>query len=247
MTTTTTLPAMDRSRTVSHGERRFTAILLLVEGLLIFVPTIVLGAAIGWPASLDYPAEQILPLLATQLDQVRLGYGAYLLYSLLFFPTALLATRALTGVSLANPLLQIGIGFAALSTLARSIGIIRWLSAMPVLAELYGDPAQTESGRAMIATVFTTTNAFGGAVGEALGVSLCAAVWFGTLAFILVRRGSRWLGGAAAVVALLLVATALELLGVAVGPLITVSTTGVQLWFIAAGVKLLASARSAAV
>lgn len=244
MTAITTPPTLARSRTVSYGERRFTAVLLLVEGLLFFAPLVVLGAAINWPASLDYPAGQMLPLLAAQLGQVRLGYGVYLLYSLLFFPAALLATRALTGLSLSSPLLQIGIGFAALSALARAIGIIRWLSAMPALAALYGEPTQTESGRAMIATVFTTTNAYGGALGEALGVGLCAAVWFGALAFALARRGSRWLGGAAAVVALLLAATAMELLGVSAGPLIAVGTMGVQLWFLAAGVMLLVSARS---
>lgn len=37
--------------------RRSTAILLLIEFLLIFLPLIILGAAINWPASLDEPAS----------------------------------------------------------------------------------------------------------------------------------------------------------------------------------------------
>ena len=38
-------------------------ILLIIQSLLIFVPMYILGTAIDWPASLDLPSNQILPLI----------------------------------------------------------------------------------------------------------------------------------------------------------------------------------------
>ena len=59
-------------------------LVLLVQGFSLFAPMAVLGNAIQWPDSLDYPPAKMLPLLRAQLDGVRLGYGLYLGYSLLF-------------------------------------------------------------------------------------------------------------------------------------------------------------------
>ena len=56
----------------------------IVQGLLIFIPTFVLGAAINWPDSLDDPASVALPRLLENEGAVRAGYFAYLIYSILF-------------------------------------------------------------------------------------------------------------------------------------------------------------------
>ena len=58
--------------------------LILFEALLIAAPLAILGGAIDWPASLDFAASKALPLIVEQVDAVRLGYGLYLGYSLLF-------------------------------------------------------------------------------------------------------------------------------------------------------------------
>jgi hypothetical protein len=68
-------------------------IVLLVQGFSLFAPMAVLGSAIQWPDSLDYPAAKMLPLLREQLEAVRLGYGLYLGYSLLFLVTGVLTVR----------------------------------------------------------------------------------------------------------------------------------------------------------
>jgi hypothetical protein len=83
---------------------RLTGVVSLVQGLLIFIPTIVLGQAIGWPASLGDPASVALPRLLQQESAVRLGYSAYLVYSMLFAVTILLLAKLRVGKSMANVL-----------------------------------------------------------------------------------------------------------------------------------------------
>ncbi len=58
-----------------------------------------------------------------------MGNGVYLLYSILILPVMVLLAKRVFG-SLAGPAAQIVVGLAALSVLARSIGILRWLAAL---------------------------------------------------------------------------------------------------------------------
>ncbi len=76
---------------------RQTAVLLFAQFALFFVPIFVLGAAIDWPASLDEPISTLYPRLIQNLEAVRLGYGAYLAYSVLFLATAVMMARAVAG------------------------------------------------------------------------------------------------------------------------------------------------------
>ncbi|MEQ8672432.1 MAG: DUF4386 domain-containing protein [Aggregatilineales bacterium] len=220
--------------------KRNTAILLIIEGLLLFVPTIVLGGAINWPASLGDPAETMLPLIHEQADAVRLGYFAYLIYSVLFFPVALMTARVVAGDDTFSPMLKIAVGFGAISTLARTLGIIRWLFPMPILAEQYVDPATSETARETIAIVYRMLNEYAGAVGEVIGVSFFAAIWIALIGIVILRNGSlpRWLGIWALVAAVGLASSILEMFGVDLGAFITVTVTIIQLWFLAAGFVL---------
>jgi hypothetical protein len=156
--------------------------LIIIESLLIFAPMAILGAAIGWPASLDYPPEQVLPLIVQHLGEVRLGYGIYLLYSLLFAAVgAAITWLAVRKETLSNGLqiaINLAIGLACASALARCVGIIRWLSASTELAALNHDGVlNTLDGATAIHVTQRAVNAWGGAIGENLGVSLFAASW----------------------------------------------------------------------
>ena len=42
---------------------RLVGLFLLIEGLLIFVPMIILGQAINWPDILEEPASVVLPTI----------------------------------------------------------------------------------------------------------------------------------------------------------------------------------------
>lgn len=228
--------------TMKTPSSRLDGALVLLESVLIFVPLLVLGSAINWPASLGDPAGVVLPLLRQNEAAVRLGYGVYLLYSVLFWPVARILSRAAAGNSIA---LSTATGFAAISTLARAIGIVRWLSAMPLLAAAYVDPATSEAARANIDLLYRALNAFGGTIGEALGVSLFAALWLALTSAHALHAATwpRWLSLSGLIAALVLALPLLELSGIDLGPIVSISTTAIQLWLMAAGAWLLRRGR----
>lgn len=212
----------------------------VAQGLLIFVPTFVLGAAVGWPGSLSDPASVALPRLADNEGAVRFGYVAYLVYSVLFAVTITMLARLVEG-DLAKGVRRLVIGFAVASALARSLGIVRWLAPMPELADAYGSAAD-DGQRYTIERIYDALNSYGGTIGEALGVGLFAAISIGLLSVGLLRSRliPRWVGVWSVVSAVALALGAVELFGVDPGPLLTVTVTVVQLWFLATGVWLLA-------
>jgi len=216
-------------------------LVLLVQGFSLFAPMAVLGSAIQWPDSLDFPPAQMLPLLLEQLDGVRLGYGLYLGYSLLFLVTGVVTVRLAARPGPLGVLALIAIGAAAASALARSIGILRWLTGSVVLAESHAAPGLSAEGRAAIETMQGAINAWGGAIGEMLGVAAFAAIWaVGTgLVILRDRQLPAWAGVTGLLVGGLLALPALELFGLTPPVSIVVSTTGVQLWFMALGLLFL--------
>jgi hypothetical protein len=220
---------------------RSTGIVLILQGLLIFVPMIVLGAAINWPDSLGDPASIALPRLLEQAEGVRLGYGAYFAYSVLFLVSSALLAHVLSTHRGDSGLLKIALGAGALSALARTIGIIRWLVAMPALATLYVDPAASAGTREAVAVSFEALNAFGGSIGELLGVTTFASIWLVIVSFIIVRDGMlpRWLGVFGLIAAASMLLNLLELFGVDLGGLITLTLALEHLWLITVGVVLL--------
>lgn len=212
----------------------------VAQGLLLFVPLIVLGAAVDWPASLSDPASIALPRLADNEGAVRFGYAVYLLYSVLFAVTITLLARLVEG-ELVPGVRRLVIGFAVASAVARSIGIVRWLGPMPELAESYSIAAD-DAQRYAIARVYDALNSYGGTIGEVLGVGLFAAVSIGLLSVGLLRSRTmpRWIGATSVVAAVALVLGIVELFGVDLGPVLTVTVTIAQLWFLATGAWLLA-------
>lgn len=229
---------------LSRGALGFTGILSILQGLLIFVPTFVLGAAINWPDSLDYPASQLLPELIEQEGAVRFGYIAYLIYSILFVFSIFMLTKLSAGKAMAA-MFGIILAFAVASTTARSIGIVRWLVPMPQLAESWNS-AGTDTERFAISVTYDSLNLFGGTVGEVLGVSIFAALSLLAISIAFLRDGlPKWIGifGLISVAALL--ATTTELMGFEPDTFVIIfGTTAIQLWFLAVGLWLLVKAAS---
>jgi len=211
----------------------------VVQGLLLFVPLVVLGAAVDWPASLSDPASVALPRLLENEGAVRVGYAAYLLYSVLFAVTVVLLAR-LVERDLPAGVRRLVVGFAVASAAARCIGIVRWLGPMPELAESYST-ATDDGQRWAIERTYDALNSYGGTIGEVLGVGLFAAISIGLLSTGLLRSHEvpRWIGVGAVVSALALAVNGVELFAVDLGALLTVTVTVVQLWFLAAGAWLL--------
>ncbi|WP_373690628.1 DUF4386 family protein [Desmonostoc muscorum] len=214
---------------------------LIVESLLLFVPVFILGGAINWPASLSEPASFMLPLLIQQAEPVRIGYLIYLIYSLLFWVVALFTARVISNGETNSVWLQVATGFGIASTVTRCLGIIRWLVAMPALAQVYTDSSTSAQTRQAIAVVYKTLNDYAGSVGEVLGVSLFTVLWLTIISIYLLRSKTlpRWLGMFGIIAALFLATQLLELFGVDLGAFISVSVTILQLWFLVTGVTLL--------
>ena len=212
--------------------------------MLSFAPIAILGPAIGWPASLGAPAAQQLAALAAAPGAVAAGYGVYLLYSLLVMPVMLLVARRVFG-SLTHPLAQLVLAFAALSVLARSIGILRWLTVMPELsaAHVVADP----QARAVIELTFQAITRYGGGIGELLGVSLFMALSLGiAMAGALVRRSLPvWLAGIGLLSAALLAGLFLPAVGIAVKVPMAAAVTSLSIWMLAAAVQAVTARRPA--
>ena len=217
----------------------FTGLLSILQGLLIFIPTVVLGAAINWPDSLDYPASQLLPSLIEQESAVRFGYISYLIYSILFVVAMFMLTKLSAGKAMAA-MFGIILAFAIASTTARSIGIVRWLVPMPQLAESWSSAA-TDQERYAISVAYDSLNLFGGTVGEVLGVSIFAALSLLAISIAFLRDGlPKWIGVFGLISVAALLATTTELMGFEPDTLVLVfGTTAIQLWFLSAGIWLL--------
>ncbi|MBD2251705.1 DUF4386 domain-containing protein [Nostoc parmelioides] len=222
---------------------RIAGWVLVVESLLIFVPMAILGQAINWPQSLGEPADVMLPLVAQNAAAVRFGYLIYLVYSILFWVVALLTIQVLSNRESNSIWLRIAVGFSVASMIARCLGIIRWLVAMPVLATLYTNPATSTQTREAIALVYRVLNDYAGSVGEILGVSLFAALWLAIVSWTILqtRIVPRWLGFLGLSSATLLVIQLVELFGIDLGAFITVSVGVLQVWFLLMGIALLRS------
>ena len=223
---------MSRSRlTVTVG------LVTLVQALMMIAPLAILGPAIDWPASLDLPSAEVLPLIGQAADDVRLGYGLYLAYSLAWAVVGpALAWALLDPGRRDSPLFTVSVAVIGLSALARAIGILRWLSASPELAAQYegADPAAAQT----LAIVQGAINQWGGAIGEYIGVAILTSIWLVCLSLLIIghRQVAPWLGWAGLVVAPLLASPAGELFGWPAS--IFVSTVVFHLWLLVLAIAL---------
>ncbi len=221
-------------------QTRSAGILLIVTALLSFAPIAILAPAIGWPASLGNPAAVQLAAIRKAPDAVQMGYGLYLFYSILIGPAMIaIAARAFGGLT--RPLAVTVTSFAVLSVVARCIGILRWLTVMPALALAHAN--SDASGKEMIAHIFNAVHAYGGGIGELLGVSL-----FMSISVFLVNLGALQTGGlpkALAVIGLvsaaLLFGLFLPALGIAVKVPVAIAVTVLSVWMLCVGAWMILS------
>jgi hypothetical protein len=247
MSSTVGRSADSSSSSSGATKRQVSAIaaLLIVESLLIAVPLVVLGQAVDWPASLEEPAAWMLPMVAENETALRVGYLVYLAYSLLFLPAIAATVYAFSSPQgWMRPVAQVAVMLAAISALARGIGITRWLTAIPVMADAWpdADPAL----RQVLSVQFRALNDASGGVGELLGVSAFGAAAVGAAVFAIRHQAPRtltWLGVIAVIASLL---PLVELAGLAPGALTSVGVSCVQVWFLAIAGVLIFRNRSGA-
>ena len=224
MTTATLAAPMRRAATP-------TLVLLLVAQVVLFmIPLIVLGQAIGWPASLRLSAAEALPLIARQSLAVQIGYWGYLATVVALVPLVMALRQLAHDHGVTGFAVDTMTGFGLAAAVLKSLGIVRWLIAMPKLATLYADGDPTL--RASIEVGYELLNAYGGSIGELLGVQLFSGFWLIALGMVLGRIGLRLNGWAAIAIGAGFVAAALRTLVPALEILQSVMPPITLLWLL---------------
>lgn len=211
--------------------------LALLQTGLFLVPLIVLGQAIGWPGSLKLPAAEVLPLIAREATAVQIGYWAYLLTSLAFVPLAVALRSYAHANGVRGVMVDTTVVLGAAAGILKTLGIVRWLVAMPALADLYGATVDPVTKIAVEVT-YVALNGYAGAVGELLGVQLTSGIWLVLTGIILTKIGMRWIGIAAVVIGALFVATCARTLIPQMAVLQSVAVPLALLWFPALAVAI---------
>ncbi len=215
--------------------RRTAAVLLTLQFVAMWGAFFILAPAINWPASLDLPPDEILPLIREQSSAVFAGYLSYLVHALLLIPIAALMPKAL-GMDDAGGRAAMLLG--GLAGFAKALGITRWIFLMPGLAVAYTAPGADAATQAAIGVVYQAFNAYAGGVGEILGVGLFAGLWTLILSSALIASGSRLLGGAGIFAALMLFTTLPSVIGLENPILLTLSGIIWQFWTLALAIQL---------
>jgi hypothetical protein len=211
---------------------RLAAGLAVLQVALFAVPMVVLGRAIGWPASLRLPAAEALPLVAANAGAVQLGYWAYLLVSLALVPLAFALRTFALERGFAGPMVDTLAFLGAAAGILKTLGIVRWLSAMPALAAAHAGAGADVATRQAVETAFLALNAYAGSVGELLGVQLVSGLWLVGTGVVLARLGLRLTGVGGIVAGLLFLATALRTVEPAFAAIQMAAVPFTLVWFL---------------
>jgi hypothetical protein len=236
------------SITSSRAAGKYAAFFLIIQYFLMLTAYLTLSSAINWPVSLDDPAAIALPRVIDQAKPMMLGYSCYLAVGLLFIP----ATVALNArLKLSGPIANMTLALAVFSAIAKSIGITRWLFAMPLLARAYVAPG---ADQATLGAVYEVFNEYAGSIGEILGVSLMSGIWTLIIARTIFKTPGRFtkpLGGFVFVTALLLLCSVPEgfgvetIFGFSMGDLLTINGIVWQAGLLAIGIWALTKPQEA--
>lgn len=198
----------------------------LLQFLLFTGTLVVLGSAIGWPGILREPPAIVLPTIHAHATATTLGYWLYLMASVALIGLALSLGRWLRDGSVDVVPIDLVTILGVITGVLKTLGIVRWLSVMPVLATTYTAADTAPAMLPVIELIYASLNSYAGAVGELLGTQLFSGLWLlGVGALLLGRRW--WVtGGLAVAVGLLSLAISLRIffggvaaLNAVVGPL----------------------------
>lgn len=229
---------------VESESKNVTGWLLIVQLLVFLSAPIGLGIAIGWPASLDEPASVVLPLIRDNRTVVNIGYFGYFISSLLLIPIALLLRGLLQTSAKNDRLLLVAAGIGALAGAFKMIGILRWFTVMPFLADSYVNSSTTAGTREALTVAYDAFNKYGGGIGETLGVTLFGGLWTVLVATVILggSRLPKWLGIFGLIAGVGLLVGLVEIFGLALpGIFLTLNGVVWQLWMLTLGITLLVS------
>jgi hypothetical protein len=186
----------------THKPGSITGAVLLICPILLQIPYVMLAQSFDYPDILRRPADLILRQYEQGGGQLTLVWLLFamsilpLLAAIVMLPTVMMSGR--------HRWLQAATPLGVASAVLQMLGLLRWVVVVPVLADLYMDPASSTAQREAALVAFRVQHQlFGVLMGEYLGQTLLALWTLGvTLALDYPRRLARlvrWLGVAAAV------------------------------------------------
>ena len=159
--------------------RQFTVVraggVALISGAVTFVAVFsYLAARFAYPEVLDGSASEVLPRLLATGAEGRFVWAVYGFLPLIWIPAGVGAFHALRHTG--EGAMRAAMFFAALSSLAMMLGLLRWPSVHWELAQAFAAGGPSE--RVVIGAIFAALNSFlGNYIGEFLG-ELCFSVFF---------------------------------------------------------------------
>jgi len=209
----------------------------LIAGAVSFVAVFsYLAAKFHYPEVLDGNAADVLPALLATGDGGRLVWAIYSMLPLLWIPAGVGAFHALRREGEGR--MHLAVLFALISSLAMSLGLMRWPSLQWELAQSW---TSTSADRATLTTIFNAANVYlGNYIGEFLG-EFAISVFFVLSASAMLKARSRypaWIGWMVSLTG------ALGLIGMfrnvthSVQPIADINNYLLPLWMIVFGVSL---------
>lgn len=150
---------------------RITGSLFIFLVVMLNIPYLLLIQNFEYDDVLREPVDYVLVKFQTGGVGLILMWFFFGLAALLFIPASTLLHKIL--VREENPYLMTATILGVISGILQSVGLMRWVFVIPVLANIYTNPSTNATTREAISVVYQTVHQYGGVViGEYLGQTL---------------------------------------------------------------------------
>ncbi len=151
-----------------------TGILLIVVPIAFNLAFFALQRRFDYPAILRKPTEDVLERFAAGGPSLRAIWYGFAFTALLFIPIPVLVQQLFPT---APWYLPVGTTIGVIAGVLQAIGLMRWPFLVPVIVNVWKDPAATAAHKDAAEVAFEIVHRFvGGVIGEHLGY-LLTAVW----------------------------------------------------------------------
>jgi len=154
---------------------RITGSLLILMVILSNIPYILLIQTFGYDDILREPVDVVLTTFHAGGSRLILTWFGFGLSALLLIPASVLLQSVMNFSKYHSDSLHLAIAtlMGALSGILQAIGLMRWVFVVPILANLYTNPASSTTTREAVSVVYQVVHQYGGVViGEHLGQTL---------------------------------------------------------------------------
>lgn len=211
---------------------RATGIILILLVVLLNIPYALLIQNFEYDDILRKPVGYVLTKFHAGGAGLILTWFAFGLAALLLIPASTLLHQVLACEDM--PYLTTATAMGAISGILQSVGLMRWVFVIPVLANLYTAPTASPATREAAIVVYQAVHQFGGVViGEQLGQTLlvCWTVGVG-IAMLRSRLFKSWVTWLGLITIPLLLLGQSELLATVIPtvPMLELTPVGFILW-----------------